>query len=103
MRALLIALFLTGCSHSAAVVSNATPVAPNGNVNATGAIAAAVLLGTIAVTAGDLTNPQPLPSLSSTFSDPATRVVPAMAEKREIAEQDCTQPIDLSAGNLRCR
>lgn len=103
MRALLLAMFLTGCSHSAAVVSNATPVAPNGTVNATGAVAAAVLLGTIAVSAGDFSNPQPMPSLSTTFSDPASRVVPAMADGREIAEQDCTQPIANSSANLRCR
>ena len=28
---------------------------------------------------------------------------PAMAEDRRINEQDCTRPIDETAGNLRCR
>ena len=29
--------------------------------------------------------------------------VPAMAASRTVNEQDCTKPIDLTAGNLRCR
>jgi hypothetical protein len=29
--------------------------------------------------------------------------VPAMEPGRKVNEQDCTQPIDISAGNLRCR
>ena len=28
---------------------------------------------------------------------------PAMAEGRRINEQDCTRPIDETAGNLKCR
>ena len=28
---------------------------------------------------------------------------PAMAQDRRINEQDCTKPIDLTAGNLRCK
>jgi hypothetical protein len=103
VRALFFVLFLAGCVHSAAVVSNAQPTAPSGNVTATGAIAAAVLLSTIAVAASqDPNHPQPMPSFSI-FSDWTSQPVPAMAPEREIGHQDCTQPIDLSAGNLRCR
>jgi hypothetical protein len=29
--------------------------------------------------------------------------VPGMEESRKVNEQDCTQPIDLTAGNLRCK
>ena len=29
--------------------------------------------------------------------------VPGMEESRKVNEQDCTKPIDLSAGNLRCK
>ena len=103
MRSVLIALLLAGCSHSAVVVNNATPVAPSGNVNASGTIAAAVLVTTIAVTASqDASNRQSMPS-SSMSSAWTSQPVPALASEREIAEQDCTQPIDFSAGNLRCR
>jgi hypothetical protein len=28
---------------------------------------------------------------------------PAMAADRKISEQDCTQPIDYSLGNIRCK
>ena len=90
MRAFLALLLLTGCSHSAVVVGNARAVAPSGTVtmNATGGFAAAVLIGTAAVAASQ---------------GPVSETVPAMAPEREIGEQDCTQPIDLTAGNLRCR
>jgi hypothetical protein len=29
--------------------------------------------------------------------------VPAMDGSRKVNEQDCTKPVDLTAGNLRCR
>ncbi|MFN2644894.1 MAG: hypothetical protein ABR570_07885 [Burkholderiales bacterium] len=29
--------------------------------------------------------------------------VPAMDRSRKVNEQDCNQPIDLTAGNLRCK
>jgi hypothetical protein len=35
------------------------------------------------------------------YSDP--RRPPPMDPKREVNEQDCTKPIDFSAGNLRCK
>jgi hypothetical protein len=60
-------------------------VAP-ASANATGAIAAALVVTTIAVAASQ---------------EPST--APALESERTIAEQDCTQPIDLTAGNLRCR
>ena len=28
---------------------------------------------------------------------------PELAEDRKITEQDCSKPVDLSAGNLRCK
>jgi len=31
------------------------------------------------------------------------RGAPALAPDRRISEQDCTKPVDLSAGNLRCK
>ena len=38
------------------------------------------------------------------FSDwSAPRTPPEMQPDRSISEQDCTKPVDFSAGNLRCR
>jgi len=45
---------------------------------------------------------RPFPS-PSTLIPGNTAPVPAMAPGRRVAEQDCTRPIDLSAGNLRCK
>jgi hypothetical protein len=35
--------------------------------------------------------------------DYAVDAVPDMDRSRRVNEQDCTKPIDLAAGNLRCR
>ncbi len=89
VRALFAIVLLAGCSHSAVVVSNASSVAPSAPFNASGGVAAAVLIGTAAIAASqEAGSPQP---------------VPAMALEREVHLQDCTKPLDLTAGNLRCR
>ena len=98
VRAFLAFLLLSGCSHSAVVVGNARPVTPSSGiyVNAVGGVGAAVIVGMAAVSVaatGELSNPQPMPGFS---------MVPPMEAGREVVEQDCTQPVDLTA-NLRCR
>jgi hypothetical protein len=35
------------------------------------------------------------------FYDP--RAVPPLDTDRKVSEQDCSKPLDLSAGNLRCK
>jgi len=40
---------------------------------------------------------------SGRYSYPDPRQPPPMDPKRQVSEQDCTKPIDLSAGNLRCK
>ena len=35
------------------------------------------------------------------LNDP--RQVPALDPKREVTEQDCTKPVDLTRGNLKCK
>jgi len=88
VRAFVIILLLSACSHSAVMVGNAQPVAPTSgvHVNATNAVGAAVLIG-VAATAATMSAPQPAPT---------------MATDRDVNLQDCTQPIDMT-GNLRCR
>ena len=61
-----------------------------------------VLLGGMLATAAveDLREPQPTsPSVANWIW---SRPVPTMNPERQISEQDCTKPIELS-GNLRCR
>ena len=40
---------------------------------------------------------------SGRYLYPDPRHPPPMDPKREVSEQDCTKPVDLSAGNLRCK
>ena len=40
---------------------------------------------------------------SGRYIYPDPRHPPPMDPKREVNEQDCTKPIDFSAGNLRCK
>ena len=42
------------------------------------------------------------PSPSALLPEPTSREL-EMAPDRRVSEQDCTRPVDLSAGNLRCR
>jgi hypothetical protein len=35
------------------------------------------------------------------YADP--RYVPPLDPQREVSEQDCTKPVDLTRGNLKCR
>jgi hypothetical protein len=103
VRALILALFLAGCSHSAVVISNAHPVAPASGLNTSGAVAAAVIIGTVAIAASqEAASPPPAPT-PAPFAGWASQPVPGMAPERRVALQDCTKPVDLSAGNLRCR
>jgi hypothetical protein len=99
MRSLLIVLLLAGCSHSAVLVNGGATARPT--ANATGAIAAAAMVTAIAVTASQ--EPSAAQSTSSNVSAWASQPLPVLDSERSIAEQDCTQPIDVTAGNLRCR
>ena len=108
MRAIAIALLLVGgCKHAAVGISNAHPAAPVPGalqINAVAPVSAAIIVGTVAAAAAvsEASSPSPGPNYSM-FSDWTARPVPPMAAEREVGLQDCTRPIDLSAGNLRCR
>jgi hypothetical protein len=49
-----------------------------------------------------INNPQPFPSPAALIS-PAPPPPPEMASGRRISEQDCSKPVDLTLGNLRCK
>lgn len=114
--AVLVAVWLAGCSHATIDASSNTSagrVAPSTGTSVTSggvgvhvhshSLAAVVIAGMfMAAAIEDAREPRSFPSFSS-FADwfrgtPA----PQLAADRPIAEQDCTKPIELT-GNLRCR
>ena len=49
-------------------------------------------------------DPRPMPALSDIYDPRSTfNAPPPMAADRKITEVDCSKPVDLSAGNLKCR
>ena len=75
------------------------------SVHAHGGSGLATVLIAMVLLAGvveDLKENRPIPSPSALI--PAnTPPAPELARERRVAEQDCTRPIDWTAGNLRCK
>ncbi|HWA38184.1 MAG TPA: hypothetical protein VG873_10000 [Burkholderiales bacterium] len=103
------ALTAGACSHVDVAV-NSTTAAP-GTVSQGGSVharasggAALLLLGAVAIAAGDFSEDRPSPDPRDLFSpSPSSSRAAPMAPDRRINEQDCTRPVDFTAGNLRCR
>ena len=109
------AIWLAGCSHgqllvntgSAASSSSGTGITTSSsgvNAQASGSTAAVVFsIGLAAIIAsrdGDYgTRYGANPFMAITDAPRA----PELAPERRINEQDCSKPIDLSAGNLKCK
>jgi hypothetical protein len=106
---LLIALLNAACSHATVAVSNGAPAVAATTVVAGSIGASMIASGGAAVAlvlaigvAEYVNNPQPFPNPTSLISM-NTPPVPEMATGRLINEQDCSQPVDFSRGNLRCK
>lgn len=108
MRAIALALLLAlaGCSTTVQVNSGSTS---SGGLHVQGQIHSrslvAVILAGLLIGAAyeDGREGRPFPSLS-VFSDWLYPSPPPKLEPgRHISEQDCTRPVDLSKGNLRCK
>ena len=113
MRALAVLLLFicTACSHTQAqygtTVSSGggTTVAANSGAvyaQGRGPLTFVVLTTLLIATAVD-TQPLQAPNWSVLSDWTARQPPPEMQLDRVIHEQDCTKPIDLTAGNLRCR
>jgi hypothetical protein len=99
---LLAAVMLTACSHVQYTASNgAVATSSSAVVLSTSSGAAIAFLLTLGVV-DYVNNPQPFPSPLSLLS-PAPPPAPELAASRRISEQDCSKPVDLSLGNLRCK
>jgi hypothetical protein len=105
---MLAAALAAGCSHVQYAASSGPSAAAGTTaagtagltVSTSSAVAIAFLL-TLGVV-DYVNNPRPFPSPTALL--PAnTPPVPEMATGRLISEQDCSRPVDLSLGNLRCR
>jgi hypothetical protein len=98
---------VAGCANAAVGVgvgaapgtSAASGVAGASTTSGAVAVGAILILGTIDY----INNPnQPAPDPSAFFflGDPPA---PALSPSRRISEQDCSKPVDLTRGNLRCK
>ena len=94
-----------GAGVAAAPASGSTVSGGSVSVHAHGGSGLATVLIAMFLLAGvanDLKEERPFPSPSALI--PAnTPPVPALARERRVSEQDCTRPIDWTAGNLRCK
>jgi hypothetical protein len=105
--------FLAGCSNTSTVVSVGSGVPPppvSGTVITSGASGLTVTTTSgaaalaLVLTFGVLdyaTNPRPFPNPASLMYPYAP--APELAQGRRVSEQDCSKPVDLSLGNLRCK
>ena len=113
LAALLLALVLAGCAHThttaavgAGTASGTTTAGGSVSVHGHGhGLAALVIAGMFIAAAADYSrDPYPPPRFAD-FADwfRGTPPPPPLDASRRVNEQDCTRPIDESAGNLRCR
>ena len=103
--AVLLLALATGCNHihasytAASTTSGGTVVSSSGGglYVQGGALGVLILGGVLLSTVVEGEPP------AAMFSDVAMRPAPAMKADRAVNEQDCTKPIDLTSGNLRCK
>ena len=98
----MVVVLATGCANTAVGVSSGagTTVVSGGSIATTSSAAALAMVLTFGVL-DYANNPQPFPSPSSFFAP--YQPAPEMAANRRISEQDCSKPVDVSLGNLRCK
>ena len=110
MRWLLVPLLVAGCSHAHI---NASSNTASGSVTTGGSasvhvesrsLAALAIAGMfIAAAAEDLREPRPFPSFSSLADWFRIPSAPELDPTRRVSEQDCSQPLDTTQGNIRCK
>ena len=57
----------------------------------------------VIATAEELRDPRPFPSISAIYDWTGGKPVPPLAPERRVHEQDCSQPLEDPAANLKCR
>jgi hypothetical protein len=97
-RAIALSLLLAGCSNTAWQLNAGQPPPVNSavHVHSSGGLATVLGLTILAAGAYELARSD----LSLGGFSPRT---PEMAPDRKVSEQDCSKPIDITLGNLRCK
>jgi hypothetical protein len=105
------AALAAGCSHVQINASSATSSGTSVTSGSTGlqarsgspGLATAIIAVGLAAGAIEYSREdRPFPSPAALLPE-RTPPAPALAPDRRISEQDCTRPVDLSSGNLRCK
>ena len=99
------AALIAGCANAAVGVgtgavpgtSAASGVAAVNTTAGATALGLVLMLGTIDY----INNPQPFPNPADLFM--TLPPAPALSPIRRINEQDCSKPVDMTQGNLRCK
>ena len=100
VRAVLLSALLAGCSSNTAwMVSAGTPPAHSaaGSVHVHTSSGWATAVGVTVLVLGDYEAVHGGP-----YTSPDRRPQ-EMADDRRVSEQDCTKPLDLALGNIRCK
>jgi hypothetical protein len=98
MRAVLLSLaLLAGCSSNTAWKASFGQPLPDANVQVSTGSDLAAAFGLVLIAGG----------LYAAYADEGdywySRKPPEMAPDRRVSEQDCTRPLDLTKGNIRCK
>ena len=98
MRAALLSLaLLAGCSSNTAWKASFGQPLPDSSVRVQSSSDLAAAFGLVLVAGG----------LYAAYSEEGgywySRQPPEMAPDRRVSEQDCTKPLDLTKGNIRCK
>ena len=114
MRIVALALAISlaaGCSNTAVGVGSGNVTATSGTVVTSGTSGLSITTSSgaaalaLVLTFGVIdyvNNPQPFPD-PRTLIPGNTPPAPALSANRLINEQDCSKPVDLTLGNLRCK
>jgi hypothetical protein len=104
---LVAAALIAGCANAAVGVGTGAAAGTSATAGAASAstTSGAAALGIVLIFGAIdyMNNPQPFPDPASLMSPNSTRAVPELARDRRISEQDCSKPVDLTLGNLRCK
>jgi hypothetical protein len=106
-RTVLLCAFLSGCASHTHTHVNVGAASPHGGVQVhmEGGRGLAALFGLSILAAGiyETERARYLVNPFVTLSDNRPEYVPPLAPDRRVSEQDCTQPLDYSLGNIRCK
>jgi hypothetical protein len=104
---ILVCAFLSGCAAHTHTQVNVGTASPQGGVQVhiEGGRGLAALFGLSILAAGiyEAERVRYFVNPFVTLSDNRPEYAPPLAPDRRISEQDCTQPLDYSLGNIRCK